>query len=123
MVTVLMTSTLDIQLSVTDQDIQTGVQDHHQDQMTDIMKRAGTVEGGAEASGQEIIKMGVVDMTVLRGSSGGPGVLQEITETQIIDTETGMETIKMTGGGKERDMTREGDGESTVMNTPETPSA
>ena len=87
------------------------------------MKRAGTVERGAGGSGQEIIKMGLVDMTVLRGNSGGPGVLQEITETQIIDTETGMETIKMTGGGKESDLTREGDVESTVMNILETPSA
>ena len=118
-----MTNTVNIQLSVTDQDIQTGVQDHHQDQMTDIMKRAGTVEGGAEGSGQEIIKMGVVDMIIHRGSSQGPGVLQGITETQIIDTETGMETIKKTGGGKERDLTREGDEENIVMNILETLSA
>ena len=108
---------------MTDLDIQTGVQDHHQDQMTDIMKRAGTVEGGAEESGQEIIKMDVMDMIIHIGSSQGPGVLQEITETQIIDTETGMETIKMTGGGKETDLTRGGDVETIVMNILETPSA
>ena len=118
-----MTSTLHIQPPVTDQDIQTGGQDHHQDQMTDIRNKAVTAEEGAEGRGQEIIKMGVVDMIVHRGSAPGPGVLTEITETQIIDTETGMETIKMTGGGKERDLTRESDEESIVMNILESPSA
>ena len=111
-----MTSTLHIQPPVTDQDIQTGGQDHHQDQMTDIRNKAVTAEEGAEGRGQEIIKTGVVDMIVHRGSVPGPGVLTETTETQIIDTETGMETIKMTGGEKERDLTRESDGESIVMN-------
>ena len=80
-----MTSTLHIQPPVTDQDIQIGGQDHHQDQMTDIENKVGTAEEGAEGRGQEIIKMGVVDMIVHRGSSTGPRVLTETTETQIID--------------------------------------
>ena len=118
-----MTSTLHIQPPVTDQDIQIGGQDHHQDQMTDIENKVGTAEEGAEGRGQEIIKMGVVDIIVHRGSSTGPRVLTETTETQIIDTEIGMETIMMTGGEKERDLTRESDEESIVMNILESLSA
>ena len=87
--------------------------------MTGAMNQAGTTEeGGTGTSGQEIIRRSIGDIRrqgnfpgpgvlqgnspgpgVLQGNSPGPGVLQEITvtETQTLDSETGIETIKTIG--------------------------
>ena len=77
--------------------------------MTGAMNQAGTAEeGGTGTSGQEIIRRSIGDIRrqgnfpgpgVLQGNSPGPGVLQEITvtETQTLDSETGIETIKTIG--------------------------
>ena len=99
---VLMKRTLDFrsgvlnQPSVTHQDTQTGGQELLQEQMTAVINKIGTVEGGTGESGQEIIKMCIGDIHP-RGKSLDPGVLQEITETQIFDSETDIETFKMIG--------------------------
>ena len=82
------------QPSVTHQDSQTGVQEHHQEQMTAVINKVGTAEGGTGESGQEIIKMCIGDIHP-QGRSPDHGVLQEITETQTFDL--GIETFKMTG--------------------------
>ena len=100
LLTVLTKRTLDFrsgvgnQPSVTHQDTQTGGKEHHQDQMTAVINKGGTAEGGTGASGQEIIKMCIRDIHP-RGRFLDPGVLQEITETQTLDL--GIETFKMTG--------------------------
>ena len=77
--------------------------------MTGAMNQAGTTEeGGTGTSGQENIRRSIGDIRrqgnfpgpgVLQGNSPGPGVLQEITitETQTLDSETGIETIKTIG--------------------------
>ena len=96
--------------------------------MTVVIIKVGTAEGGKGASGQEIIKMSIGDIH-LRGRSPDPGVLQGITETQTFDSETGIETFKMTGGEKEKggatatDLMKGSDREIQVMDILESPSA
>ena len=122
------------------QDTHTWGQEHHQDQMTDAMNQEWTTGRGTGTNGQEIIRRGIRDIRRqgnsrgpggIQGNSPDPGVLQEITvtETETLDPETGIETIKMIGSEKQKgrggatDLTRESDRGSRVMDIRESQSA